>query len=100
VQKGPAVESESLTLSKTREISLKSYLSADDGLARFNRIHTLFMRRREAELFGQTVDWDHLGFFRGTDRALTLHIQMAANGVNARSGLTDVAAQKQQIGEH
>ena len=56
-------------------------------------------RRREAERRLEAVEQACVGLFGDADRAVALHVGMAAQRADAGAGLADIAAQQQQVGD-
>jgi hypothetical protein len=60
----------------------------------------LLARRLEAVLLLQLVERRQLRLLGDADRALALHVRMAAHRADAGAGLADIAAQQQQVDQH
>jgi hypothetical protein len=75
-------------------------LAVADAFAGFDGVHALVARRFEAVLFLQLVERRQLRFFRDADRALALHVGVAAHRADAGARLADVPAQQEKVHQH
>ena len=63
-------------------------------------MHAVLGRRIEIEQLLQLVERDEMRLFGNPDRALALHVGMAAHRTTARTGSPDVPFEQQQVDEH
>ena len=70
------------------------------ALAGFDRVEAALARGIEAVLLREPVERHQLRLLGDADRALALHVGMAAYGEDAGARFADVAAQEQQVAQH
>ena len=75
------------------------HLAMNNTFAGLDRVHARPARRLEAILLLELVG-GRSRLLRDADRALALHVRVAAHRADARAGLADVAAQEQQVDHH
>ncbi len=72
----------------------------DDLAAGLDRVPAIFGRRLELEQFLQPLDGGEFGLLGDADRALALHVAMAAHRTRPGALTADIAAQQEQVDDH
>lgn len=76
------------------------HASIEEPLAGLHRVEPLLPRWLEVVEFLQPVERCQFGLLGDADGTLTLHVRVAPHRADPGAGLSDIAAQKQQVDEH
>src|SRR5580700_9168797 len=86
---------------RREEVSAEAYENLGPplmhGFDRSDGIEAMFVRRREGELFAKCLHELRAHFLPNANRAIALHVAMAANGAKARAAATDVAPEEREV---